>query len=225
MTEKNEVYNSLLQIVHGYPGVRMGITDISYSEYSGQFNRALVFAVPHDKMISLMTYSEEKFENVIRAAREVVDRIISDVSELLQTHDIVVHVPPTAQSDEKYLIAPFSFKFAAVNAGLGWIGKNGVLVTREYGPRVRLSAVLLNYALPAGTPVRKSMCPEDCFVCVNSCPYNALKGIQWNIHKYREDIIDYQLCNFKRSQYLKTHGRKNACGLCIAACPLGTQKK
>ena len=48
------------------------------------------------------------------------------------------YIPPVAQTDELSLIAPFSFKYAAVQAGLGWIGKSGVLVTREFDPRARL---------------------------------------------------------------------------------------
>lgn len=221
MTEKNQLYRALVQIMDKHPGVRLGIADIGYSEFSGEYSHALVFAVPHRELITLANYSEEEFENIISAAQVETIEIIAEVTALLDSQKIAYFVPPFAQTDERYLLAPFSFKYAAVNAGLGWIGKNGVLVTQEYGPRIRLSAVLANYPLPAGKPIRKSLCAEGCFRCVNACPYNALKGTQWNIYKQREEIIDYQLCNLERSQYLKKHGRKNACGLCMAACPIG----
>lgn len=38
------------------------------------------------------------------------------------------YIPPAAQNNEVDLIAPFSFKFAAVNVGLGWIGKTMLLL-------------------------------------------------------------------------------------------------
>ena len=123
---------------------------------------------------------------------------------------------------EADLEAPFSFKFAAVNAGLGWIGKNDVIITEKYGPRVRLSAILINEQFEYGNKILMSNCPENCKKCVEVCPYHALHGVQWNIDAFRSEIIDYSLCNEKRSIYLKTHGRKNACGLCMAVCPFGT---
>ena len=38
-----------------------------------------------------------------------------------------------------------------------------------------------------------------------------------------DEIIDYHLCNQKRSTYIKSHGRKNACGLCMVVCPFGAK--
>jgi len=104
---------------------------------------------------------------------------------------------------------------------LGWIGKNDVLITEKYGPRVRLSAILVNYELPIGSPIIKSDCPPACNICINACPHNALTDYQWNIGAKREELINYKLCNQKRSLYLKTHHRKHSCGLCMVSCPLG----
>ena len=95
------------------------------------------------------------------------------------------------------------------------------MITEKYGPRVRLSAILINYDLPIGTPITKSKCPPECNICLNACPHKALTGYQWNIGAKREELIDYKLCNQKRSLYLKTHHRKHSCGLCMVSCPFG----
>ena len=140
---------------------------------------------------------------------------------MLDEYNVKYYIPPVAQNNEIDLIAPFSFKFAAVNAGLGWIGKNDVLITEKYGPRVRLSAVLIDEPFTYNQKIIKSNCPDSCKKCVDICPYQALYNTNWNIDTLRTDMIDYKLCNQKRSLYLEKHGRKNACGLCIAACPIG----
>ncbi|MBD5458872.1 MAG: epoxyqueuosine reductase, partial [Lachnospiraceae bacterium] len=67
----------------------------------------------------------------------------------------------------------------------------------------------------------ESRCPEECTKCVDICPHKALKGRTWDIGKLRSDLIDYHLCNRKRSDYIEKHGRKNACGLCMVVCPKG----
>ena len=67
--------------------------------------------------------------------------------------------------------------------------------------------------------VKESKCPDDCTKCVDICPHKALTGKRWNIDTLRSELIDYHLCNQKRSAYIEKHGRKNSCGLCMAVCP------
>ena len=205
-----------------YPEVIYGFTDIAYSEYANTYKSALVFAVPYGEQLTMETYSEVKFEQGILDAKKVLEEILAQLLKMLDEYNVKYYVPPVAQNDEVNLTVPFSFKFAAVNAGLGWIGKNDVVITKQYGPRVRLSAILINEQFVYGNKIITSNCPENCKKCVDVCPHKALHNVQWNINSLRNDIIDYRLCNEKRSIYLKTHGRKNACGLCMAACPFGT---
>jgi len=69
-----------------------------------------------------------------------------------------------------------SLKHAAVRAGLGTMGKNSLLVHRDFGNRLRLGGVLTTAELPAGTALKESMCPENCRKCVRECPAQALDG-------------------------------------------------
>lgn len=204
-----------------YPGVIYGFTSISYSSYANQYKSALVFAVPYGEQLTIKNYTEEKFEKGIQDARKVLEEILLQIEEMLNEHKVKYYIPPVAQNNEEELVAPFSFKYAAVNAGLGWIGKNDVVITEKYGPRVRLSAILIDNPFVYGQRIVKSNCPDSCKKCVEICPYNALHDVKWDIGALRSDIIDYKLCNQKRSLYIEKHGRKNACGLCMAACPIG----
>ena len=204
-----------------YPEALYGFADAAYSPYGEQYRSALVFAVPYGRQLTLEEYTEEAFDGGIQAARAVIERIVPRIGEILDRHQIAYWVPPVAQKDEIELLAPFSFKTAAVHAGLGWIGKNDVLITSAYGPRVRLSAVLIDAGFAYGQRIEVSRCPADCTACVDACPCHALKNHPWTINTPRDAIIDYHRCNRMRSADIKRLGRKNACGRCLAACPVG----
>ena len=207
-----------------YADVLYGFADISYSPFAEEYESALVFAVPYGKQLTPETYTEQDFEDGIQSAKIRLEEILSLLEELLRSCGIRYNIPPVAQKNETELLAPFSFKYAATRAGIGWIGKNDVVITRQYGPRVRLSAVLIGAAFEYGQPIVESRCPEDCTRCVEICPCKALKGILWDAGRQRGEIIDYHRCNRMRSAYLPKLGRKSACGLCMAACPFGMEK-
>ena len=211
------------QIFTKVPEIKYGYTEISYSSFSEEYQSALVFAVPYEQQLRLEDYTEEAFDSSILNAKYKLEQILKDIEFALIEEGISYYIPPVAQQNEEELKALFSFKYAAVNAGLGWIGKNDVLITEEYGPRVRLSAVLIDYPFEYGNKITESQC-GSCTKCVDICPYKALTGAKWDIHTLRSDLIDYHLCNQKRSAYIKSHGRKNACGLCMVVCPYGTKK-
>lgn len=216
------IVSKIQQIFSEVPDVIYGYTDISYSPFSKEYKRALVFAVPYEEQLTLGNYTEERFEESILNAKSKLEIILKDIANVLKEDNIKYYIPPVAQQNEEDLLAVFSFKYAAVNAGLGWIGKNDVLITEKYGPRVRLSVVLIDYPFKTGAKITESRC-ASCNICVDVCPHKALKGKNWNIKVLRNDLIDYHLCNQKRSTYIESHGRKNACGLCMVVCPFGVE--
>ncbi|MBW1856442.1 MAG: epoxyqueuosine reductase [Deltaproteobacteria bacterium] len=64
-------------------------------------------------------------------------------------------------------------KDLAVLSGFGRIGKNNLLITPEYGPRVRLRTMLIDEELTPTSPIDFDPC-EDCEeFCHNVCPQNA----------------------------------------------------
>ena len=120
------------------------------------YRSALVFAVPYGEQITIKNYTEERFEKGIQDAKKVLEEISVQVEEMLNEHKVKYYVLPIAQSNEEELAALFSFKYAAVNAGLGWIGKNDVVITEKYGPRVRMSAILIDNQFTYGQRIVKS---------------------------------------------------------------------
>jgi len=217
----NDLYERILKVFSAFPDTLFGISGLNFSGYQSHYQCALVVAVPHAKRTRIPDYHENEFELLIQRARKRAMGIIDEIAALLRRYGVAYCIPAPSQTSEGELTALLSYKYAAVNAGLGWIGKNDVLITEQYGPEVTLYAMLIDSNLPLGTPVTESKCPPECDLCLKACPYSALTGKLWRAASNRWEIIDYHLCNQKRSLYQINHGRKHACGLCMAACPIG----
>lgn len=111
-------------------------------------------------------------------------------------------------------------KTVATRAGLGWIGKCALLVTKEYGSGLRISSFLTNAALPCADPVEESSC-GDCTECVKYCPGTAVSGKLWTAGMERSEIFDAIKCQ-KAAQALameKIHKEMTLCGKCFEVCP------
>jgi len=118
------------------------------------------------------------------------------------------------------LTAPVQHKTVATRAGLGWIGKSGLLVTRRYGPRVRLATVFTDAPLPLGRPIEDCRC-GSCMRCVESCPARAIRGASWRAGMPRDELVDARACERMAERLmLERVGQQDAvCGVCIAVCP------
>lgn len=124
------------------------------------------------------------------------------------------------RTDTVSIQGDFPHKTAATRAGLGWVGRNCQLITRKYGPWVRLGTVFTNMELSLGPPMTRSFCGE-CVRCVDACPANALKGNIWYPGIPREELLDVAACDqWKKDHYAEFHQGHN-CGICSAVCPYG----
>ena len=111
----------------------------------------------------------------------------------------------------------FPHKTGAVLSGLGYIGKNGLLLTEKYGSAVRMATILTDMPLEPQRPMLECLC-GDCTICKNACPAGAITGNIYVAGAPRETVFDAKKC----SEHMKTYkniGRGAVCGLCMAACP------
>jgi len=98
-------------------------------------------------------------------------------------------------------------KYTIRDAGLGEFGKHGLLITKEFGPSVRLAAVLTDIEnLPFNNSDRqawiKIFC-DSCNACVRKCPAKAIYKNPVIFEKGSEQHIDYKKCAVPFS---KQHG-------------------
>lgn len=103
-----------------------------------------------------------------------------------------VHLPYHIENGGTYL------KDCAVMAGLGCIGKNNILVTPEYGPRVRLRALTVDADLPSSGPRQFNPC-KDCKVyCRKACPQNSFGRIIYTTESHGQEILPGRDGSFSR---------------------------
>lgn len=122
--------------------------------------------------------------------------------------------------DPTTLISPLPHKTVATRAGLGWIGKCALLVTKEYGSAIRLTTVLTDAELETGMPVEGSHC-GDCMFCVDLCPGKAPSGENWDVGRHRDSFFSAFTCRKIARELCARAGieRTTICGICIAVCP------
>lgn len=120
------------------------------------------------------------------------------------------------------LAVEFPHKTAATRSGLGWIGKTDLLISHDFGPRIRLVTILTDRELETGIPVEESQCGE-CVICVDKCPADAATGKSWSAGMQRKELYDAYKCRIKAKELAKARiGLDEAiCGICVAVCPKG----
>ncbi|MHA1906758.1 MAG: 4Fe-4S binding protein [Candidatus Thorarchaeota archaeon] len=108
----------------------------------------------------------------------------------------------------------------AMSAGIGWIGRNGLLITPEFGPRVRLAAVYtgisnLPFAINNNHSWISDYC-DSCGICIRKCPPNAIQEESITHESGRVTFVTLDKCF---PYFAENYG----CSICIKVCPFNRQ--
>lgn len=117
------------------------------------------------------------------------------------------------ESDEKSI----PLKGAAVKAGLGWIGKNSLLISSRYGSFLALGAILTDADLSERYPAMKNLC-GSCSKCMDHCPVKAIEiPRQLDRSKCISNLLDHSDLTIEPGA--DTHGYFFECDICQNICP------
>ncbi len=105
--------------------------------------------------------------------------------------------------------AHVSHKHVGRAAGLGWFGRNNLLVNPELGAHYRLVTVLTDMPLEPDAPLDRDC--RACRACAKACPAGAIKDTR--------ESFDHQACfemlkDFRKKGYTTQF----ICGLCVRDC-------
>ncbi|MCK4548264.1 MAG: epoxyqueuosine reductase [Candidatus Eisenbacteria sp.] len=126
-------------------------------------------------------------------------------------------VPASRREGRERIGSIFPHRLAANLAGIGWIGKSGLLIHPDVGPRLRLVTILTDAPLETSSPV-EDRC-GSCTVCIEACPGGAI-GERVDCEDWQGNRLDAAMCDRYLTEVRDRHGVR-VCGLCLAACPWG----
>jgi epoxyqueuosine reductase QueG len=102
-----------------------------------------------------------------------------------------------------------SHKKVGFLAGLGWMGRNNLLVNPDFGAQFRLATILTDMPLEPDLPLDTDC--GRCTFCLSTCPAGAIK-------QTREEF-DHQACFEKLKEFRRLHiVSQYICGVCVKAC-------
>lgn len=145
-----------------------------------------------------------------RQANNYLDKIAFLLStRIVEKGFYAIPIPASQLVDYANQKGHLSHRKVAEMAGLGWRGKNNLIVHPQWGPAFRLVTILTNLPLAVDSPIQEEC--GDCRVCVEECPASALGETP---EAYRLDLCYALLDRFSKERKLGVH----ICGICVKAC-------
>jgi epoxyqueuosine reductase QueG len=171
-----------------------------------------------DRAFDLELYIEE--QGAKRWSKWAYERLAAGAARLaLGLIDAGQRAQPLNYEDS---LSVLDLKQAAVRAGLGVWGLNGLVLTRRFGPRVRFGAVFTDLDLPLDSLRQDYFC-TSCSLCIAACPTGALgpTGLDRSrcVAEFRPDATMVR----RQREWVEfpTPHTRYQCARCITACPIG----
>lgn len=226
MVDELEDYCEKNLTLYGFADIR-NHKDVIISEDLTKYDYAISIGLKiSDDIVNNLDSDDGRtaYLNAYVDANNRLDEISGHIEKLIKENgfDAKAVVASYILPDDR-LVGEISHKFVANLAGLGWIGKSCLLITPEYGPRLRWGTVLTNMKLPVKNKRLDGRC-DDCKLCVATCPVSAFKNVEFDEDQPREIRYDAQLCK-EYFDKLENEGKSRLCGLCVKVCPYGISKE
>lgn len=122
---------------------------------------------------------------------------------------LALPIPASQIIDWQNQKAHLSHKQIGYLAGLGWIGRNNLLVNESLGSQFRLVSLLTDMPLKADKPLKKDC--GNCDICVRICLSEAIKD---NPRDFDYLKCFAQLKDFQKQRLVDQY----ICGVCVKAC-------
>jgi len=121
-------------------------------------------------------------------------------------------------------LAPFSHRHAAVRAGLGEFGLSNLVLTPEYGPRIRLNSVITTLQLEPDPIITEKLCIKGCTLCAKACASCAYDS-NTRVLTPKDNLIWHEIWLDPPSVTDKYRCYSGRCaGVCMRVCPVGSKR-
>lgn len=222
----NDITNFIKDTLISRGADLVGFADLSDLPTEQRFNMpagvAIAVKYPKETIKSIVDMPTKDYHDMYIELNEKLDRLVRLGADALRTSGYEA----IAQSLDFVKESPIDYttrlphKTVATRAGLGWIGKSALIITKEFGSMIRLTSILTNAPLKTDTPITTSQC-GDCMNCVRACPAGAVLGRNWTAGLERDAFFDAYLCRKTARERTKRsiNIEMTLCGKCIVVCP------
>jgi len=122
---------------------------------------------------------------------------------------LALPIPASQLVDWRNQKAHLSHKKLGVLAGLGWVGRNNLLVNKKFGSQFRLVSILTNMPLKIDKPTKEDC--GSCRLCITVCPAGAIKE---NSQDFEHLKCFEKLKEFQKQKLVDQY----ICGICVKVC-------
>lgn len=218
--EKEKNYKELKKLAAELGAVAFGVCDIKKEKKN--FNLSPEVLEGLDCAISLAVGLSKKILDEIidrptrlyfhhyRQANNFLDHVAMRITIFIQEKGFnALPIPASQIVDWQEQTAHLSHKRIAQLTGIGWLGRNNLIVHPKYGAHIRLVTILTDMPLSIDKELKRDC--AGCKECLNVCPANAIKESQRD--------FDHLACFEKLKFFQKQrYADQFICGICVKAC-------
>jgi len=178
---------------------------------------AMGIRLPGAVLEEILDHPTPLYFHAYRQANYQLDRAAYAVADRLQDlgHPALA-VPASQIVARDPMRGMLSHRLVGWAAGLGWWGRNNLLVSPRFGSRMRYVTVLTEAELEADEPLEADC--GACMACVAGCPGAAIK--------VEKESFDLDRCKAKLDEFTKLpYIGQHICGVCVKACSPASARK
>ncbi|MCK9571761.1 MAG: 4Fe-4S binding protein [Candidatus Omnitrophica bacterium] len=218
--DKNKNYSTLKKVCQTEGIDLFGVADISGIKsgfkIAAKTLQDLDYAVCLGSRLSAAVLSEietvptKLYFHHYKIVNSFLDQVALKLSNLIQRKGFsALAIPATQIIDWEKNTAHLSHRQLGVLAGLGWIGRNNLLVNQKLGSQFRLVSILTSMPLKTDKPVKNDC--NQCRLCVKICPSGA-------IQETPADFDQIKCFEKLKSFQAQRQVEQFVCGVCVNVC-------
>ncbi len=184
--------------------------EIHILEIGTKLPRAIVFGYPLSKSV-LETVIDRPtliYKHHYKTVNWILDQTAYHLVRFIEEKaKRAIAIPASQTVDWKNQKGHISHKLLAKEAGLGFIGKSGLLVNPVFGAQVRYASIITDLDFTPDEKIEEEC--GTCQKCIEVCPAQAIT----------EDGVDLSRCLTKLKEFSKIRGiGQYICGVCVKVC-------
>jgi len=184
--------------------------DVQILEIGERLPRTIIFGYPLSKSVleTIVDHPTLIYKHHYKTVNWVLDQTAFHLVHFIEKRGKrAIAIPASQTVDWEHCRGHISHKLLAKEAGLGFIGRSGLLINPVYGAHVRYTSILTDLDFEPDEKIEGTC--GNCRKCIAVCPAQAIN----------EEGVDLSRCFAKLREFSKIRGiGQYICGVCVKVC-------